>query len=536
MMNNNEIIFQVDTLPKKSRIDFYSKLSLLVIVLSFLGSNIYSQNNNFIVSPISADSTHTDTSDKKSVHIIHADKLLFSSDKQGNSVRKLIGKVQLKQDSTLLFCDSAILLKEKNTVEMYGNVRITDGDSIEASSNRLDYDGNKKTAKLIGNAKLTDSKMVLISEILYYDRNTGIGYYLTNGKLKNRETTLTSTKGYYHSRTSDAYFNNNVHIQDPDYQLDSDTLMFNTETKISKFYGNTTIYNDKSTIECNNGTYDTQNQIATFGYGTVIYNKPQTLWADSLYYEKQNGYGKAMRSFTWYDEEMKVGMTGTDAEYFENQNKIIAINRPILNSEIEEDTLYLRGNTVIAKNDNNKSFVSYGKVRLFKNDLQAVCDSLYYNNNDSILSFFKNPILWNEASEMKSDSIFVTIGKGKIKQIYFVNKAFVLTQSKGKLFDQIKGKWITAYFNDSKLEKMLVKKNAESLYFGKDDDENYMGGNKSTSAKMWIYTKDNKINKIVFLEKPEAVFTPLSQMSNADIFLKDFKTNFDLKPTDKNDL
>ena len=211
----------------------------------------------------------------------------------------------------------------------------------------------------------------------------------------------------------------------------------------------------------------------------------------------------------------------------------IAINRPILNSKVEDDTLFLSGNTVIAKNNENKSFISFGKVRMYKKDLQAVCDSLYYSNNDSILSMFKNPILWNEESEMKSDSVYVSLGKGKIKEIFFSDKAFILTQSKGKLFDQIKGKWITAYFKDSKLEKMLVKKNAESLYFGKDDEENYLGGNKSTSAKMWIYTKKNKINKIVFLDKPEAVFTPMSQMSNSDIFLKDFKTNFEERPVSK---
>lgn len=512
------------------------KSQFFVIVFLLLNSAIFSQNDKVEVTPSSSNSFEYDSTDTKSVHIIHADKLLFSKDKKGNSVRKLIGKVQLKQDSTHLYCDSAVLLKEQNTVEMFGNVRITDGDSIEAVSDKLNYDGNNKTAKLIGKAKLTDSRMILTSDVLYYDRNSGIGYYLNGGKLENGPTTLTSKKGYYHSKTSDAYFNENVHIEDPQYQLDSDTLMFNTKTKISIFYGNTSIYNDKSTINCNNGTYDTENQIATFGYGTVIYNKPQTLWADSLYYEKQLGYGRAMRSFTWYDEEMKVGMTGTDAEYFENRNKIIAINRPILNSIVEEDTLFLRGDTIIANNNENKSFISYGEVKIFKKDLQAVCDSLYYSNNDSILSLFKNPILWNDESEMKADSIFVTMGKGELKEIFFVDKAFILTQSKGKLFDQIKGKWITAYFKDSNLEKMLVKKNAESLYFGKDDGENYLGGNKSSSAKMWIYTKNKTVNKIVFLEKPEAVFTPLGKMSNADLYLRDFKTHFELKPLSKEDL
>ncbi len=514
-----------------------SKFLYFVLFTLFFTTNSFSQNSNFSVSKVSvSDTLVQDSTNKKDVEIIHADKLKFYKDNKGNPIRKMIGNVKLKQDSTFLYCDSAFLMKEKNIVDMYGHVRITDGDSIEATSNKLNYDGNKKKAKLIGDAVLTDSEMKLSADILYYDRTTGVGSYLDGGKIESEETVLTSKKGFYHSRVSEAFFKENVHIEDPKYQLDSDTLMFNTTTKVAYFHGNTSIYNDESTITCNNGTYHTNEQIATFGYGTTIFNKPQTLWADSLYYEKQNGYGKAMRSFTWYDEEMKVGMKGTDAEYFEKKKEIFAINRPILNSKIEDDTLFLRGDTIIAINNKNKTFNAFGTVRIFKKDLQAVSDSLFYNEKDSMMRLFQDPILWNKESEMKGDSVFVFLKKGKVDKIEFIDKSFILTQSKGKLFDQIKGKWITAYFKDAEMKKMLVKKNAESLYFGKDDDENYMGGNKSTSAKMWIYTKKNKINKIVFLEKPEAIFTPLSQMSSASFYLKDFKTNFEKRPASKFDL
>ena len=504
--------------------------SLLVTTFSF------SQTNGMAVSNVTAEEALSDTVNSKDVQIIHADKLKFFTDKNGNPIRKLIGKVQLKQDSTFLFCDSAFLLKETNMVDMFGHVRITDGDSVEATSNNLNYDGNKKLAKLIGDASLTNSNMIISSEVLYYDKNRGVGYYLSNGKLINGTTVLTSEKAYYYSSSKDAFFNGNVHLEDPKYQLDSDTLVYNIDTEISKFYGNTRIYNEESTITCNNGTYNTKRQVATFGYGTTITNEPQVLHADSLYYEKESGYGKAMKAFTWYDKEMKVGMTGTDAEYFEKEKQIISINRPILETEIEEDTLFLRGDTVKATNSTSKVFNSYGNVRIFKDDLQAVCDSMYYNQSDSMLRLFKKPILWNEESEMKADSIFVIMKKGKIDKIEFVNNSFILTQSKGKLFDQIKGKFITAYFKNTTLQKMYVNKNAESLYFGKDDDENYMGGNKSDANRMWIYIKNDKVNKIVFLDKPEAVFTPLSQMLNTELYLKDFHTNFELKPKSKEDL
>lgn len=479
----------------------------------------------------------TDTTAKREVEIIHADKLQFYTDEQGNPIRKMVGNVQLKQDSTFMFCDSAFLKKEKNTVDMFGHVRITDGDSITASSNKLNYDGNTKKAKLIGNAKLTDREMQISSETLYYDRMEATGYYLDGGTLVNDSTVLTSQKAYYHTNTAEAFFNEKVHIDDPKYSLDSDTLRFNTQTKFATFYGNTSIYNDESTIFCNNGTYDTNNQIATFGTGTRIVNEPQILKADSLYYERNNGYGKALKFYDWYDSEMKVSMIGTDAEYFEKERKIFSINRPSLESEIDEDTLFLKGDTIIAINQlNHKRFLAYDDVRMFKSDLQAVSDSLFYSQNDSTLRMFKNPILWNEGSEMKGDTVLVQIANSKVDKIYFLDKAFILTQSKGRLFDQIKGKKITGFFKDSKMDRMLVERNAESLYFGKNDADEYIGGNQSKSAKMWIYVIESKIKKIVFLDKPEATFTPITQMTSSSFYLKDFKANFERRPLSRNDL
>ena len=137
---------------------------------------------------------------------------------------------------------------------------------------------------------------------------------------------------------------------------------------------------------------------------------------------------------------------------------------------------------------------------------------------------------------MKGDTVLVEIANSKVNKIHFIDKSFIATQSKGKLFDQVKGKKITGYFKDSKMHKMLVVRNAESLYFGKNDNDEYIGGNQSKSSKMWIYVKDSKISKIVFLDQPEAVFTPISKMSAAMYYLKDFKVNFEIKPISRFDL
>jgi lipopolysaccharide export system protein LptA len=257
-----------------------------------------------------------------------------------------------------------------------------------------------KKHNLIGDAKIIDNDKTLSSQLLVYDMQNKKGYYNNNGKLEMDSTVLVSTRAIYHTQSKIAEFRDKVLITDPNYHLDSDTLHYHTETKVAYFFGPTKIYNDSSTIQmCIIGSYDTKNEIASFGKGTVINNEPQVLFADSLYYERFRSYGKAFYFFDWRDTEMEASMVGTTAEYFENNQEIIAYDRPLLKVKQEDDTLFLKGNIIHTKENEihgEKEFWSYGSVRIFKTDLQGIADSMFYSSFDSTMRLFKEPFLWNE--------------------------------------------------------------------------------------------------------------------------------------------
>ena len=83
---------------------------------------------------------------------------------------------------------------------------------------------------------------------------------------------------------------------------------------------------------------------------------------------------------------------------------------------------------------------------------------------------------------------------------------------------------------------MDVKGNGESLYYGKDDKNKYIGNNKALSTDITLYFHDKKISRIVFIQKPEAVFTPLKMLTPEQFQLKDFKWQIDRKPKSREDL
>lgn len=473
--------------------------------------------------------------EKKEVEIINADYLKYQ-ETDGKKLTKLIGDVQLRQEDVYMWCDSALLNKETNSVDAYGHVQIQQ-DTITAYSNTLHYEGNKKFAVLRGNAILTDSKMKLFTEELFYNISSKTAYYLTTGKVYRDSSIIVSKKGYYYSSSKEVFFKDSVRITDPNYQLNSDTLRYHTETKVSTFYGNTEIFNKNSRIVCNNGWYDSQRDVSAFGKNTVIVNPPQLIYADSLYYDRAKGFGKAYDKFRWVDSTMDVELFGRYGEYEDERQYIMATKQPLMIYKMANDSLFLTADTLKSQTksatDTIRNFFAYHKVRLFMNDMQGVCDSLFYSFEDSTFRMFYNPVLWSDDTQLSGDTIYLRTKEKKAESMTIYNAGFIVTPAGKKYFDQIKGINIFGYFTNNELSKVEVRGNAESIYYGKDDKNKYIGNNKAQSTDIDLYFSEKKISRIVFIRKPEAVFTPIKLLTDEQMKLKDFKWIPDRKPKNR---
>ncbi len=512
--------------PKEETIAHWG-LSVIFLLLGYIG---------FAQTPPPTDTTGN--SGKKEVQILHSDELKFD-EINGKKFTKLIGNVELKQDQVLMWCDSANIDKANNSVDAWGRVHIHQ-DTVNAYSNFLNYDSEKKLALLKGNAKLTDSKMVLYTDELFYDTKGKVSYYLSGGRILKDSTVITSQRAHYYNTLHDAYFQGDVKINDPNYRLNSDTLKYNVDTKLSTFFGNTVIFNKNSTIYCNNGWYDSKKDVSSFGKNTVVVNPPQRIWADSLYYERFRGFGKAIGRFKWVDSSMAVEIHGHYGEYIDQRQYIMATERPLLIYKMDKDSLLLAADTLKSmtksEKDTVRNFFAYHKVRMFMKDMQGVCDSLFYTFEDSTFRMYYKPVIWTNDVQMSGDTVYLHTKNQKADNFSIYKSGFIISPSGAKYYDQIKGTNIFGYFVNNELNKLDVKGNGESLYFGKDDKNKYIGSNKAVSTNIAIYFKDKKIVKIVFLKKPEAVFTPIKMMAKDQFQLKDFKWQVDRKPKSKEEM
>lgn len=474
---------------------------------------------------------------EKRIDLISANSLEFDRSK-GEDVKQLIGDVALKHEDTYLYCDSAYMYSETNSVKAFGNVHIS-STSVDIYSDVLTYDGNTKIAQMHKDVKLNDGAMHLKTEHLNYNTKTHVGNYYTGGNITDPQNNLTSIIGYYYADTKQFFFKDSVVLVNPQYTMKSDTLMYNTETEVSFFYGPTSIVSDDNFIYCENGWYDTQNDIAQFNKRAYFRNNEQKLNGDSLYYNRILGFGKAFNNITVTDTVRDIILKGDYAEYYEKEGKTMMTQKALLIQDIDGDSLFLHADTLKAFFDSTRTgkfMHAYNNARFYKSDLQGVADSIYYSFKDSVISMYKAPILWTEENQLSADTILIIMKNKQIERMELYTSAFIISQDDTTKFNQVKGKMLTGYFVNNELKKITVNGNGETLYFVRDDQQKLIGINKAESDNLLIYVEDREINTITFITNPEAILYPEKDLSPSDILLKGFHWEELTRPLSKEEV
>lgn len=179
---------------------------------------------------------------------------------------------------------------------------------------------------------------------------------------------------------------------------------------------------------------------------------------------------------------------------------------------------------------------AYHDVRVYKANMQAKADSLFYTAADSTLRWYRNPILWAEGSQQTGDTIYLQLKNKKLRTLQVLQNAFLVNvNADSARYNQIKGRLITAFFNNGTMENMFVDGNAESIYFNQDEKKIYTDMNQTVSSRIKILFKNKEIARIVTIKEPEGVRTPIPELKE-DVFLTGFIWKPELRPRSKKEV
>ncbi|HXC03451.1 MAG TPA: OstA-like protein [Bacteroidia bacterium] len=496
-------------------------------------------------------------------------KIKFSSDViegskpiGGKETRRLLGNVVFTQDNVTMYCDSAHLFSD-NSLDAYSHVHFRQGDSLDLYGDEMKYDGNKKFARLEKNIRLTDKDMTLNTEHMTYDVTEKLATYTEGGTLHSQDNVLTSRTGYYEASSRMMAFKNNVVLTNPKYVMNSDTLDYHTGTKVAYFFGPTWIRDKKNSIYCENGYYDTKNDLARFSRHSLINSGKQSLRGDSVFYDRKAGLGKARGNVTLSDTSQHLDVTGEYATNSEITNISIVTGHALLKQINKKDTLFLHADTlkVVSVIDSAawrkktaerrkqnilepilkdslpmlRTMFAFHRVKFYKPEVQGKCDSLVYTYYDSTMNMFHEPVLWSDKSQLNAGHVELTMANGEMKLLRMFTNSFIIEQEDTIRYDQIKGKNMVGYFRSNKIVKVFVEGNGQAIYYVKEKNK-LTGVNKAECSDLLIYLKNNSVEKITLLNKPDGTLFPPNEMNPKDLRLKEFRDYGALRPKDKNDV
>lgn len=479
---------------------------------------------------------------KTKVDLLHADQ--GRADKLARpDVQVLIGNVKLRHDSMYMYCDSALIFEKTNSVEAFNNVRMEQGDTLFIYGDYLYYDGMTQIAQIRENVKMINRNTTLLTDSLNFDRIYDLGYYFEGGTLLDEDNVLTSDWGEYSPSTKISVFNHDVKLVNPKFILTSDTLKYNTATKLATILGPSDIVSDQNHIYSKRGFYNTISGQAELLDRSVITNEGKKMVGDSLYYDRTAGYGEAFDNVQMNDTVNRNMLTGDYCFYNELTDSAFATKRAVAVDYSQGDSLFMHADTLMMVTyhlDTDSMFRemrAFHKVRMYRTDVQGVCDSLVYNSKDSCMTMYRDPILWNEGQQLLGEEIKVYMNDSTIDWAHIISQALTVEMKDSIHYNQVAGKEIKAFFEKGEMRKVDVIANVLVVFYPIDDkDSTMIGMNTSETSLLNMYLKERQMEKMVMSPKSNGVLYPMDQIPADKMKLPTFVWLDYIRPLNKDDI
>ena len=475
-----------------------------------------------------------------------------------------------------------------NTITKVGTYvnggKVVTGTTVLTSTEGIYY-GETRDIYFKKKVVMVDPEFRVTTDTLLYNTFTEIARFTVPAVIKNKQRTITTSEGYYDLKNKKAVFGKRPFIDDKDYTLTADDIAIDEASGFGDALGNA-VYKSKDTgstsiilanrLQSNNKTnalLATQKPVMIIRQGAdSIYIAADTLYTAKLSDLRKSRYVPPILQLdmeTTTDSIVKVPVDSDE----------ITTNAPVKIAASARNTLGSIGNTQpqqkpfidtivpakpkdavasgsIVKNDStarpktlftlkkdtakvdsstNRFIEAYYNVRIFSDSLQAVGDSMFYSLEDSAFRLFKNPVVWAKENQITGDTIYLFTANKKPKRLYVFEDALAVNKS-DQFFNQVKGTTINGNFINGDINHIRAKGSAENIYYAIDEQENYIGVNRSTCDIIDMYFLNKKPKKIVFRNNLEGTTFPMKQVSHSTMRLRGFKWLEDIRPKTKADL
>ncbi|RLD21317.1 MAG: hypothetical protein DRI69_04405 [Bacteroidetes bacterium] len=511
---------------------------------------------------------------------IFADTLMYHSDSMH---AELLGEVILQSNEDQMwtthleydlendlayYYESAVMLNDSTQISSKvgyywtksGQARFIDsvvviGSEVTLLADSLDYNTETQVAEFLGPTLILQEKARIYCEDGYYNVPDMHAEFIKNARYENEAQIATADTIEYIGEEGLVNLRGNAHFEEGDRVIDSDEILFYEESGETLILGHAVFNDSLRHVESDRIEYNRNTELLKTAGRSMLVEGPQTLTAEFIDFDQVTGFGLARGNVVYYDTAAKTILVCDTMVLNKNTEFVEAYGarRPLLKSVMDLDTMYLTADTlqflrvidttelvmidtvwtesrdtfqldtmVIFQIDSFKRFQGFADVRLHKGTLQGICDSLEFNDVDSIFQMIGHPVLWSDTTQFAADTIHIELKGPKIDRMYLIDNAIVINVVEDRFYNQIKGKRMLARFAEEEVRDLFVSGNAESVYYARDEEGAYIGVNRVASSEIF-FTFDNKqLSGIRLYGQPDGKISPMTEVNHSTLRLDGF--------------
>lgn len=468
-------------------------------------------------------------------------------DPNNSDVWILYRRVRATHEGMTLYADSALLNTKRNDFTAFRNVKIILSDTTTIWGDELYYDGQKRIADIWGKkgkkVKLKDGATTLTTDRLTYDRNQNTAFYENGGHATNRADTLDSRIGRYNTDLNTFFIYGEVQLKDSTSLLVTDTLVFNTETNLATFTSPTHIYSDSATLYSEAGNYDSGIDYARSYKNSHVKSGEKTLMCDTLFYNKRSQFGQAWGHVFIFDSINDITCRGRYGETDQSNKTSFVTDSALVVFVDKGDSLYLHADTIFTTNNSDQKFETVRAnyhVKIFRHDAQALCDSVFYSQPDSVVRLYYSPVLWYNDYQCSSDTMEIFLDTAGVRQANLNNNVMAIEKMDEDKHNQVKGRNTIVYFTEGEPNYADVLGSAQMVYYlteqQPDSTQALVGVNVGQGSSMRIYFKDRQPEKVSTYGKPDMTAYPYDKLPSDKRHLPGFEWKENQRPKSPKDI
>lgn len=472
---------------------------------------------------------------KDKVFLENADSLL-ADERISIDYSILKGNVRFRRGDMYMFCDSAYFYESTSSLDAFGNVKMTQADTLFVYADVLHYYGDQQVAQLRHRVRLENRSTTLLTDSLDYEINSNVGYYFDGGTIVDNKnnTELSSRNGRYELDTKQAEFTDDVHLFNDKYTMTSNYLRYNTGTHIANIVDETLIESDSNTVVSTNGWYNTSDDDATLYNRSILTSKDgKTLVGDTVYYNRSYNYGEARGNVIITDPKNKIILDGDHGYHDDNTHYSYVTKRARAREFSQRDTIYVHADTLctLMNSDSVRILKAFNQVRIFRNDVQGICDSLHMSMADTIINFYRHAVIWNGNKQISGNQINVHLNDSTVDWATLPEFGFLAEHIGDTYYDQLSAKKLKAYFINKELRQLDADGNVQVIMYPQEQDSTYNKQVNAESSFLKLNLKEKQeVEKIAMWPEVSGKVSPLMLINKRDMFLPDFYWYEELRP------